>query len=80
MRYKCNEHLLQPHSDLDSKCPKWSKNLTFHQKYARPAQSLLHGARNGRRIGTMFVFVQTVAAGRVDAGCADIGLKANGCV
>jgi hypothetical protein len=28
----------------------------------------------------MSVFVQTVAAGRVDAGCADIGLKANGCV
>jgi hypothetical protein len=28
----------------------------------------------------MSVFVQTVAAGRVDAGCADNGLKANGCV
>ena len=44
------------------------------------AKSLLHGARNGRRIGTMSVFVQTDAAGRVDAGCADIGLKAKGCI
>ena len=44
------------------------------------AKSLLHGARNGRRIGTMSVFVQTVAAGHVNAGCANMGLKANGCI
>ena len=44
------------------------------------AKSLLHGARNGRRIGIMSVFVQTVAARHVDAGYADMGLKANGCV
>ena len=61
-------------------CPKWLKKATCLQKFVLRAKSLLHGARNGRRIGTMFVFVQTVAAGRVDAGCADIGLKANGCV
>jgi hypothetical protein len=42
------------------------------------AKSLSHGARNGRRIGTMSVFVQTVAARHVDAGCADVGLKAKG--
>lgn len=28
----------------------------------------------------MSVFVQTVAAGHVNAGCADIVLKANGCI
>lgn len=28
----------------------------------------------------MSVFVQTDAAGHVDAGCADIVLKANGCI
>jgi len=28
----------------------------------------------------MFVFVQTVAAGRVNAGCAVTDLKANGCI
>ena len=44
------------------------------------AKSLSLGAKNGRRIGTMSVFVQTVAAGHVDAGDADDGLKANGCI
>lgn len=44
------------------------------------AKSLLHGAKNGRKIGTMSVFVQTDAAGHVDAGCADVGLKAKGCI
>mgnify|MGYP001289013697 CR=1 FL=1 len=28
----------------------------------------------------MSVFVQTVAAGHVEAGCADVGLKAKGCI
>ena len=61
-------------------CPKWLKKATCRRKYVLRVKSLSHGARNGRRIGTMSVFVQTVAAGRVDAGCADNGLKANGCV
>ena len=61
-------------------CPKWLKKETCRQRYVLGAKSLSHGARNGRRIGKMSVFVQTVAAGHVDAGCADMGLKANGCV
>ena len=61
-------------------CPKWLKKATCRRKFVLRAKSLLHGAKNGRKIGTMSVFVQTVAAGHVDAGCADIGLKANGCV
>ena len=44
------------------------------------AKSLSLGAKNGRRIGTMSVFVQTDAGGHVDAGCADVGLKAKGCI
>ena len=61
-------------------CPKWSKKATCRRRYVLRAKSLLHGARNGRRIGIMSVFVQTVAARHVDAGYADMGLKANGCV
>lgn len=61
-------------------CPKWLKKATCRRKFVLRAKSLSLGAKNGRRIGTMSVFVQTVAAGRVDAGCADNGLKANGCV
>ena len=51
---------------MASKCPKWSKNPTFHRKYARHAPSHSRGARNGQRIGIMCYIVPTAAAGRVD--------------
>jgi hypothetical protein len=72
-------------------CPKWLKKATCRRKYVLRVKSLSHGARNGRRIGTMSVFVQTVAAGHVEVAVsqsaagygrrwrADIGLEAYSC-